>query len=40
MTTVTHVPLGEWVTALAARKGITGIVITNAAPVFWNVSKD
>jgi peptide/nickel transport system substrate-binding protein len=35
---VTHIQLGQWYQAQAARKNVTGI-LTSPAPVFWNVSK-
>ena len=35
---VTHIHLGQWYQAVAARKGVTGFM-TSPAPVFWNVSK-
>ena len=34
----THVPLGEYMTRVAARKNITGFV-TGFFTVFWNVEK-
>jgi peptide/nickel transport system substrate-binding protein len=37
--TVTHVPLGEYVIPLAARKGVKGIV-TAPPLVAWNISKE
>jgi peptide/nickel transport system substrate-binding protein len=35
---VTHIHLGQWYQAQAARKNVTGI-LASPAPVFWNVSK-
>jgi peptide/nickel transport system substrate-binding protein len=35
---VTHIHLGQWYQAGAARKGVTGFLVA-PAPAFWNVSK-
>jgi peptide/nickel transport system substrate-binding protein len=35
---VTHIHLGQWYQAGAARKGVSGFLVA-PAPVFWNVSK-
>ncbi|MCW5730405.1 MAG: ABC transporter substrate-binding protein [Alphaproteobacteria bacterium] len=39
MEVVTHIHLGQWYLAGAARKGVVAGIPTAPAPVFWNVSK-